>query len=536
MHSKRLFSIAIMLAFSLTLINFCFGQTYWHKTYPGSPSIQAIQSIKDGNFLIVGFTENYKGLVMKIKPNGDTICSKTFGKASYNSLLSIEVTADGNYLIVGNEDADGWLVKINQSGDTLWSKTYNRETFYSIHTSNDGNFLIIGAKDSGDTATYGFVMKVKPDGAIIWSNTYHRKYSNDFRSIQPSGDGNFLLTGSTSDSSESLGWLVKIKPNGDTVWSKTYGRNPASFIYSIQSSNDGNFFLAGSINNGQDGWVVKVNTNGDTIWTRTYNKNVFDDFFAIQTTGDNNFMLTGTTQSGNTASGWLVKIKPNGDTIWTKTVGKTGITDFRAIKSTSDGNFLVAGAGNTSVLFLISDQYAYKNSKFTYKIPVYSNDTLNFGYAPLKVPSEMKVSPGGTVSWTPNTDSVYMEHAEFLVFNDIGRKDTLTFNIFVNSDYKTQILPRTITTSKTVAMPFDITIKSSSGYVKFYLPSGAGTLNIYDIKGRIVDKITPAESSSRTGISWPGDRPNRSAIQTGKYLVKASMGNMSTAKMFTLIK
>jgi len=43
----------------------------------------------------------------------------------------------------------------------------------------------------------------------------------------------------------------------------------------------------------------------------------------------------------------------------------------------------------------------------------------------------MTVSPGGTISWTPATDSVYTEHVEYLVVNDDGRKDTLTFNMFV---------------------------------------------------------------------------------------------------------
>ena len=34
----------------------------------------------------------------------------------------------------------------------------------------------------------------------------------------------------------------------------------------------------------------------------------------------------------------------------------------------------------------------------------------------------MTVSMGGTISWTPKTDSVYMDHVEFLVDDDFGKK------------------------------------------------------------------------------------------------------------------
>ncbi len=44
----------------------------------------------------------------------------------------------------------------------------------------------------------------------------------------------------------------------------------------------------------------------------------------------------------------------------------------------------------------------------------------------------MTVSLGGAISWTPTTDSAYMDHAEFIVADDQGAKDTVTFNIFVN--------------------------------------------------------------------------------------------------------
>jgi hypothetical protein len=526
--------------------NLSFGQTYWNKTYGASNNfILAIQSIVDGNFLAVGSNGAGEGLVIKIKPNGDSIWTKTYGKtSSFNWFSSIQATRDGNFLILGNT-TEACLLKINQNGDTLWTKTYNHCVFNAIHASDDGNFLLVGVKNSEfDSPVSDLVVKIKPDGTIIWSKYYSRNHKAEFKSIKPSGDGNFLLAGWTNsniDSSGFSGWLVKITPNGDSIWSKTFHRSTNSNFYSIQSTNDGNFLLAGSTlhsPNGieHDGWLVKIRSNGDTIWTRNYNQESNDNFFAIQPASDNNYILIGDRWSGDTVSGLLVKIKPNGDSIWTRTVGKAITTDFRAIKQTCDGNFLVTGFGSISILCIIADQFANKNQLFTYKIPVYGNDTSNFGYTPLKVPLEMKVSAGGTVTWTPKTDSIYTEHAEFLVFNDMGRKDTLTFNIFVNYDYKTQNSARPLQATNPISMPSDITITSISGYVKFNLPPDAGTLYIYDLKGGIVDKITPARTSLVTCLSWPDNQSSRSVIHTGKYFFKAKVGKKSITKLFTLVK
>lgn len=545
MKPKQLFTISMMWISVFIYMNQCFGQTYWNKTYGYSNNfILAIQSTFDGNFLAVGSTGAGEGLIMKIKPNGDSIWTKTYGLTSpYNWFTSIQPTRDGNFLVLGNTDA-ACLLKINQSGETLWTKTYDSCSLDAIHTSDDGNFLLVGRKNFMNAKSNDLVMKIKTDGNIIWSKNYCINNQARFCTIQPSGDGNFLLAGCANfntDSSRAYGWLVKITSNGDWIWSKTYQRIKNSIFYSIQPTSDGNFLLVGSTSHSSDGyehdgWIVKIQPNGDTIWTRAYDENSNDNFFhAILPTSDNNFILIGNTWSDdNKVSGWLVKIKPSGDRIWTRTGGKTEESDFRAIKPTCDGNFLVGGYKSISTLCIIADQYANKNQKFTYKIPVYSDDTLNFSYTPLNVPSGMRVSAGGTVSWTPNTDSVYLDHAEFLVLNDMGRKDTLTFNIFVNYDYRTQNLAKPLQVSKSI--PFDLTVTSILGTVNFYLPPNAGTLFIYDIKGRMVDKIIPASTSSRTCISWPDDQSSRSSIHAGRYFVKAHIGNESIAKLFVLMK
>jgi hypothetical protein len=242
-----------------------------------------------------------------------------------------------------------------------------------------------------------------------------------------------------------------------------------------------------------------------------------------------------------TTDGWLLKTKPNGDTIWTKNYGGAGDDYFYTIQPTSDGNFWAVGSTNSFgmgrddgwIIRLIADQYAYKDSLFIYKIPTYGEDTLDFGYTPLKVPSGMRVSLGGTISWTPQSDSSYIEHVEYLVLNDTGRKDTLTFNILVN--YYPSASVKFSRINKTQINSFKITATSSSNRIKFVLPSLTTSFCIYDVNGRIVDKINPVITGSEAYAFWPGASSSCTKIPQGKYFAKISLGENTTVKPFLIV-
>ena len=205
-----------------------------------------------------------------------------------------------------------------------------------------------------------------------------------------------------------------------------------------------------------------------------------------------------------------------------------------AIIPTPDGNFIVAGDHNNSqeilLLSIINDRYAYKNSLFTFKIPV-SGDSLNHGYSSLKVPSGMTVSTGGTISWIPKTDSVYMDHVEFLVMDDIGNKDTLTFYIFVNSKNKPTAIKAFSPLVAYKNQPFSI-MQTSSSQIKFTLPTGVSNIDIYDIHGRCVQRIKPLGAQ----LIWNGLGTTGSPVSSGRYFAKIKEGKTSRMGKFTVVR
>jgi hypothetical protein len=173
---------------------------------------------------------------------------------------------------------------------------------------------------------------------------------------------------------------------------------------------------------------------------------------------------------------------------------------------------------------IIDDRYAYKSTPFTFTIPG-SDDSLLRTYTPIKVPAGMTVSKGGTIIWTPQTDSVYIEHVSFLVTKDTTVKDSLTFNIFVNSKTN-RINSPPLGSSKSPFNPGDIIVTASQGRVSFAVSFKASTLGIYDIHGRLVEKLPVTNNSA----VWRGSNA------TGRYFVKPLDGKQNVVKAFVVVR
>ena len=138
----------------------------------------------------------------------------------------------------------------------------------------------------------------------------------------------------------------------------------------------------------------------------------------------------------------------------------------------------------------------------------------------------MTVSLGGTISWTPTTDSSYMDHVEFLVSDDMGKKDTLTFNIFVNSkDHPSKVINPALSLSRQ-SHQSGISIFAFSSYIAFSLPTSSGKLAIYDIHGRIIQNLS---FTNNTAI-WRGK------ITAGRYFAKMTDGRREVVKAFVVVK
>jgi predicted Rdx family selenoprotein len=427
------------------------------------------------------------------------------------------INPDGSIIAVGQD-----YKKISSTdGSVLWQKAFGSTIYFgfAITPTSDGGFIIAGAPQNG-------LLKINANGDTIWS----RKYGDGgtARAIVPTQDGNLFVAGvynPTGSAYPKLS-LMKIKLNGDTIWTRTYDAGLETSAYAITQSPEGNFIIAGEIYN-QGIYLVKVNSNGDTVWTKAY-LSLPGPARAIKPTLDGNFIVTGPQQ--------LLKIGSNGDTIWTRTCGLG-----TAVAQTTQGDFVIAenlgvssSSGGTSVgwLFcLVDDKYAYKGFSFTYKIPTYG-DSLKYTFAPKRVPYGMTVSSGGTISWTPITDSSYKEHDTFFVANQTGKLDTLAMNIIVNSEDVPNSVINPSISSKSSSKPHGIVVTSYSSLVSFSLPVKSATLGIYDIHGRFVAKLPVVNGTA----VWRGTGRSDKAVSAGRYFARVAEGTQDLSRAFVLVR
>ena len=140
------------------------GDTLWTKAYGGALNDYgySVQQTTDGGYVIAGYTYsfgagNYDFYLIKTDSLGDTLWTRSYGGANDDWGYSVQQTADGGYVIAGytlsfgTGLSDVYLIKTNSLGDTLWTKTYSRwhsDFCKSVQQTADGGYVIVGETKS----------------------------------------------------------------------------------------------------------------------------------------------------------------------------------------------------------------------------------------------------------------------------------------------------------------------------------------------------------------------------------------------------
>ena len=216
--------------------------------------------------------------LVKVNSSGDTVWTRTFGGTSDDEGYSVQQTTDGGYIVAGVTNsygagiADVYLVKTNATGGTIWTRTYggaSNDEGYSVRQTADSGYIIAGYTSSfGAGSQDVYLIKTNAAGDTVWTRTFGANLRDWGNSVQPVAGGGYLIAGATRSfgaGGQDL-YLIKTNSSGDTVWTRTFGGTGNDEGSSIQPTGDGGWVVAGSTTSfgagNADVYLIKTDASG----------------------------------------------------------------------------------------------------------------------------------------------------------------------------------------------------------------------------------------------------------------------------------
>ncbi|MCP4366169.1 MAG: hypothetical protein GY800_12850 [Planctomycetes bacterium] len=342
----------------------------WSAIYGGPVNDHAtcICQTDDGGYIVVGVTNSFQAgvgdeiWVLKLRPDGTAEWQMTYGGYDQETAHSVHQTDDGGYIVAGLTWSFGaghhniWVLKLSGEGTVEWQKTYGGtgyDSAKSIRQTNDGGYILAGECDSFYPYVFDdiWLLKLRRDGTIEWQKAYGGSWLEWAGSVVQTGDGGYVLAGTTdSSSTEDADALVaKLGHDGSIEWQKTYGGESIDFAESILQTDDGGYIVAGSTESfgagGEDFWLFKLRHDGAVEWQKTYGGTYSDSAHSIQRTADGGYVAAGgTTDLGDDwGDAWVFKLRHDGSIEWQKNCGGDDYDTILSINQTADGGYIAAG-------------------------------------------------------------------------------------------------------------------------------------------------------------------------------------------------
>jgi len=381
---------------------------------------------------VVGNHGNNDAWVVKISSAGSLEWQKCLGGTQNDYAFSIQCTVDGGYVIAGETwstdgdvlgnhgNNDSWVVKISSSGSLEWQRCLggsSEDSAQSIQITADGGYIIAGYTYSNNGDVFGnhgyddaWIVKLSSSGSLEWQICLGGSSDDRANSIQSTADGGYIMGGWTfSTDGDVFGnhgskdfWVVKISNIGVIEWKKCIGGPGIDVAYSIQTTFDGGYVVAGySASNGGDvsgnignnnGWVVKLNNTGSLEWQKSLGGSA-SYAKSIQSTADGGYILGGYSSDNNiiSMSGyvnghqndfWTAKINNIGNIEWQKCFGGTEYDQASSVQPTPDGGYIMSGWTNSNNESVSGnhggpvDIWVIKLAPYTFSTTAFEKDNL----------------------------------------------------------------------------------------------------------------------------------------------------------------
>ena len=244
----------------------------------------------------------------------------------------------------------------NKELKSVWKKAYgesSKDIAYDAVETDKGNFLIAGiTKSWGHGKSDILVLKTDKDGNPQFRFTFGGKKNDIARAITKTGDGNYIVVGS-SESYTEYGdkdvYVVKFSKDGKKLWGKTFGGDRDDEAFDVVGTKNGGAIVVGSTESFgagyKDGYILYIDKNGKEVWAKAVGGKDDDELKGIAFSTRGGFFVTGYTRSYKAEGSdfYLVKFDSHAKYQYKKVLGGDDDDEFNAIVATPDGGCAVTG-------------------------------------------------------------------------------------------------------------------------------------------------------------------------------------------------
>jgi hypothetical protein len=252
----------------------------------------------------------------RFSSNGDVLWKRTYAHGSGTSGLDVDRFPDGGFVAVGRKTLDPvgalWVVRVDQKGEMLWERHFDNGDAAGtrVLAFRDGSTIVGGGAFLSGIRPW--FLKLDPQGQVLWQRALDQgSFSVD--SIALSGGGTFVAAFRCPDSVNTC--VTRIDHDGtmtsvpfSVVLDQVYLGN------TIRPSGDGGYVVIGSTTFGDssDLLLVKLDSFGSIVWQRTYDVGVTDRGITVEPVRAGGYLVAGWTRTGDDVRIVLVKTDSEG--------------------------------------------------------------------------------------------------------------------------------------------------------------------------------------------------------------------------------
>jgi len=460
---KKIYA-AVILFFCINIVS---AQITFQKTFGGSnPDYSfAVEQTFDGGYIIGGMTKSFgygdfDMYLIKTNSAGDTLWTRSYGKATDDRIKSVHQTTDSGYIFTGFINYDTYLVKTNSQGTIEWIRNFGYGSGGGsggncIHQTADSGYIVTGSSTQIGAGNYDvYLVKTNSLGDTLWTKSYGDTGGEQATSVMQTSDHGYLISGSSwtfigcTGSCPYDAYMIKTDSIGDTLWTRYYGysginKNDSGF--DAIETNDGGYALLGS-SDSLHTFLLKTDAAGYPLWCKSYTgyiQNVpVNPTYSVNQTADGGYFITSQISVSNYNIS-LIKTDSSGNVQWSKLLyGGTGIGMYG--HPAADGGYIVAstingiGAGGYDIILIKTDSLGNSGcndttitiSENNVVMPLANHITIVSSPGIVNTPPEYYIGSGSIINTLCTTVSVFnIQHQNQISISPNPFTDEITVSI-----------------------------------------------------------------------------------------------------------